>query len=303
MEKFNYKSSYGLNLNVLFWGGDFEPKAIIQISHGMAEHIKRYDEFARFLLSNGYYVYGHDHRGHGDSAGSVSKLGYFADKNGWKLVVNELYEVNKMIEERHPNKEIVLFSHSMGSFVARTFMYMYPNAVKRIIICGTGYGASLSIIGAKLLAKNICRIKGKKHKSKLLDYISNKSFNKHIKEAQTDFDWLSTDRYEVRKYVDDPYCGTVFTAGFYYDLFKGIEHLSMEANIRKVNKDISLFIISGERDPVGGHGNDVIKVVRSYKENGINNVRYKLYRDMRHEILNEIDRHIVFNDIVEYLEG
>jgi len=303
MIKIDYKASDKVDINVVLWKGDFTPKAIIQISHGMAEHIKRYDYFANFLVSKGYYVYGHDHRGHGETAGSVSKLGYFADKFGWKLVVDDLYNINCMIKERHPDVEVIIFGHSMGSFIARTFMYRYPSQVKRFIISGTGDGENLSIIGAKILAKNICHIKGKKHRPKILDFISNRKFNKQISDAKGDFEWLNKDHYEVEKYIDDPYCGTLFTCGFYYDFFKGVEHLSMGPNIRKINKDVDLFIISGEEDPVGDNGNGVLKVVRSYKKNGINNVRYKLYRNMRHEILNEIDRQIVYNDIIDYLEN
>lgn len=302
MHKIDYIAKDGTAINVVLWKGDFEAKAIIQISHGMAEYIARYDEFAKVLLENGYYVYGHDHRGHGKTAGKVSDLGYFADEFGWKKVVDDLYDINCMIKKRHPDKEVIIFGHSMGSFITRTFMYRYPNQVKKFIISGTGYGENLSIIGAKILAKNICRIKGKKYKSKLLDFISNRNFNNNIKNPSTDFDWLSTDCYEVKKYVDDPYCGTMFTCGFFYDMFKGVEHLSMAPNIRKVNKDISLFIISGERDPVGDNGNGVVKVVRSYKKNGVKDVRYKLYANMRHEILKEIGREKVFKDIIEYLD-
>ncbi|MGB3368294.1 MAG: alpha/beta fold hydrolase [Acidaminobacteraceae bacterium] len=303
MQKIDYKASDGLDINVVLWKGDFTPKAIIQISHGMAEHIKRYSQFANFLVSKGYYVYGHDHRGHGETAASVSKLGYFADKFGWRLVVDDLHDINCMIKKRHPDVEVIIFGHSMGSFIARTFMYKYPGQVKRFIISGTGDGENFSVIGAKMLAKSICRIKGKKYKSKILDFISNRKFNKEIYDAKGEFEWLSTDHYEVKKYRDDPYCGTLFTCGFYYDLFKGIEHLSMEPNIKKVDKDVDLFIISGEQDPVGDKGNGIVKVVRSYKRNGINNVKYKLYRNMRHEILNEMDRQMVYNDIIDYLEN
>lgn len=303
MQKIDYRTNDGVDINLVFWKGDFTPKAIIQISHGMAEHIKRYDEFAKFLISNGYFVYGHDHRGHGETANSISKLGYFADKFGWNLVVEDLYEINCLIKERHPNVDVVIFGHSMGSFIARSYMYKYPDQTKRFIISGTGDGENLSIIAAKILAKNIARVKGKKHRSKILDFISNRNFNKQISDAKGEFEWLSTDMYEVKKYRDDPYCGTLFTCGFYYDFFKGVEHLSMAPNIRKVNKEVDLFIISGERDPVGDNGNGVLKVVRSYKKNGINKISYKLYRNMRHEILNEIDRDMVYKDIIDYLEN
>lgn len=303
MQKIDYRSSDGININVVFWEGDFEPKAIIQISHGMAEHIKRYDEFAKFLVSNGYYVYGHDHRGHGETAGYITKLGYFSDKFGWKNVVDDLYNINCMIKERHKDKEIILFGHSMGSFIVRTFMYRYPNQVEKIILCGTGDGENFTVIGAKLLARSICITKGKEYRSKLVDEILNKELIKNIRNPKTRFDWLSTDSYEVDKYINDPYCGTLFTCGFYYDMYKGVEHLSMRNNIEKINKNVSMLILSGGSDPVGKNGDGVLKVVRSYKRSGIIDVNYKIYSNMRHEILKEVNRDIVFIDILNYLES
>lgn len=303
MEQFLYRTRDKIDINVLSWKGPFVPKAIVQICHGMAEYIERYDEFASFLVSNGYYVYGHDHRGHGKTAGEIENLGYFADKNGWRLVVDDVNEINSMIRERHPDKEVIMFGHSMGSFIVRTFMYRYPDAAKRFIISGTGDGENFSVIGAKLLAKTISSVKGKRFRSKVLDGISNKRFNKYIKDSKTGFDWLSRDSYEVEKYIRDPYCGSMFTAGFYYDLFKGVEHLSMDMNIKKINNDVKMLVISGDKDPVGDNGKGVIKVVENYKKRGINNIELKLYDGARHEILNETNRKEVFADILSFIEA
>lgn len=303
MDQFLFRTKDKVDINVLSWKGPFVPKAIIQICHGMAEYIDRYDEFANFLVSNGYYVYGHDHRGHGKTAGEIENLGFFADKNGWKLVVDDVYEINNMIKERHPGKEVVLFGHSMGSFIVRTFMFRYPDAVERFIVCGTGDGENFSVIGAKLLAGVISKVKGKRFRSKVLDGISNKRFNKYIKNSNTGFDWLSRDKNEVDKYIKDPYCGSLFTAGFYHDLFKGVEHLSMEMNIKKINPSIKMLVISGDKDPVGDNGKGVIKVVENYKKRGIKNIDLKLYEDARHEILNETNRKEVFEDVLNFIES
>ncbi|BEP29714.1 alpha/beta hydrolase [Helicovermis profundi] len=301
MENVTFVTSDKKELYMKKWTGQFIPNAIILIAHGMAEHIDRYDDFANYLLSKGFYVYGYDQRGHGKTAKTVDKLGYFAKINGWNRVAEDYNEMYNFVKEKHPDKKIICLGHSMGSFVIRTFMFKYPDKANYIILSGTANGENFKILASKLLAKFIKKTKGEWYRSKLLRKLTFTDFNKDIENSTTEFDWLSKDKKNVRKYIEDPYCGSTFTASFFYDLFKGIEHLSMEMNINKINKESKILILSGSNDPVGEMGDGVQKVYESYKNSKVKNINIKLFEGMRHEILNEVGKTEVYEFIVGWI--
>jgi alpha-beta hydrolase superfamily lysophospholipase len=277
-------------------------KAVVQIAHGMAEHSARYKRFAEKLTANNFGVYANDHRGHGQTEGTIENLGYFADNNGWDLVVSDMNQLTSIIKNTYPNVPLFLFGHSMGSFLCRDYMFTFSSNIAGVILSATagdpGLLGNLGIIISKIESM----IKGKKTQSPLLDNLSFGSFNKPFKPNRTKFDWLSRDNAEVDKYVDDPFCGTIFKAGFFNDLLKGIKKINTPFNINSIPKDLPVYLFSGSDDPVGDFTKGVQKIYKSYKKAGIKNLKMKFYENGRHEMLNEINREEVFNDIIDWFE-
>lgn len=276
-------------------------KAIVQIAHGMAEHSKRYHRFAEALTKEGFAVYANDHRGHGQTAGSLENVGYFADENGWNLVVEDMHKLTETIKSNHPNIPVFLFGHSMGSFLSRNYIFRYGNDIQGVILSGTGGDPGLLGKIENFVAKRESKNKGKKFRSPLLKNLSFGKFNNAFKPNRTEFDWLSRDDAEVDTYVNDPYCGGDFTAGFYEDLLSGLGVVNSFKNTRKVPKNLPIYLFSGEKDPVGNNTKGVKQIFKAYQKAGIKDVTCKFYKDGRHEMLNEINREEVFSDIIIWL--
>ncbi|MEK4761465.1 alpha/beta hydrolase [Viridibacillus sp. FSL E2-0187] len=279
-----------------------EPKGHIHILHGMAEHSGRYEGFANFLIEHGYVVSMHDHRGHGQtSAINESPKGYFADQQGFERVVSDVHEVLDFVRADQHLPPVILFGHSMGSFIARRYTELYSDTLSKAIFCGTG-AASVTHQAGHVLAKSLAKLQGKTKESPLLDKLSFGNFNRSFSNTQTDFDWLSSDSSEVAKYLADEDCGFLATNQFYVDLTGGILTLSKEEEINKIRKDLPILLISGAEDPVGGFSKGIWKVAKSYQSCGLTNVTVQLFEGKRHEILNEVNRQEVYNKIIWWLE-
>jgi len=276
-------------------------KAAVQIVHGMAEHAERYGEFAAFLADKGFAVYGDDHRGHGKTAGSLKNTGFFAKENGWNLVVNDEIELTKIIRKENPSIPVFLLGHSMGTFIIRDYIFTQSNSVDGVILSGTSCDPGVMANLGKMIAKWQIKKNGFKAKSPLLDKLSFGKFNSYFKPNRTAFDWLSTNDENVDRYIADPYCGSVFSAGFFYDLIYGVKKVNLFENIEKVSKKLPIFLISGEKDPVGNFTKGVMKVFNDYKKAKLTDVSYKFYKGFRHEILKETNRLEVYNDITDWL--
>ena len=277
-------------------------KAVVQISHGMAEHSERYMRFAEFLTANNFAVYANDHRGHGKTAGKVENLGYFADTKGWNLVVEDMKSLTNIIHENHPKSPVFLFGHSMGSLLFREYIFSYSQEINGVILSGTaGDPGLLGNVGI-VVSKTECLLRGKKAKSTLLDKLSFGNFNTAFKPNRTAFDWLSRDTKEVDKYIEDPYCGSIFTAGFFNDMLTGINNINKFSNIQKISKTLPVYFFSGAKDPVGENTKGVLKVINTFKKAGLTDVSFKFYEEGRHEMLNEINREEVFSDILNWLK-
>jgi len=278
-------------------------KAVVQIAHGMAEHSARYKGFAKKLTANNFGVYANDHRGHGQTAGTVENLGYFDDGNGWDLVVGDMNQLTNIIKKNHSDIPVFLFGHSMGSFLSRDYMFTYGGNTAGVILSATaGDPGLLGRLGI-IISKIESTIKGKKTQSPLMDKLSFGSFNKIFKPNRTDFDWLSRDDTEVDKYVDDPFCGTVFKAGFFNDLLNGIQKINNYSNIQNIPKDLPVYLFAGSDDPVGDFTKGVKKVYKNFENAGIKDLSIKFYENGRHEMLNEINRDEVTHDIINWYES
>lgn len=278
------------------------PKIVLQICHGMAEHIRRYKDFALFLEKHGIRVFGMDNRGHGKTCEDEEEKGHIADKEGNIKLVEDVYDLNKYIKEQFPNKKVVIFGHSMGSVIVRNFLNKYSDSVDGAIICGTTEQYGMKHRFAMLLARILSRKNGTK-KSEFVNRLGFKGYNSRIKNKNTDFDWLTRDEKVVDNYILDKDCGFLCTNTFFLDLLTLIKEASNKNNIEKINKKLPILFISGKADPVGGYGKGVLKGYRKYKKVGLKNIKIKLYAQMRHEVLNEIDKDKVYLDIYKFLEN
>lgn len=284
----------------------FEPekhtKAHIHILHGMAEHQERYVPFAQCLTEVGYLVSMHDHRGHGQTA-KLNQIpnGFFSDKDGFDKVVKDVKTVTDIVRENLTLPPMILFGHSMGSFVARKYTQLYSEELSKVIYSGTG-GVSFQHYVGVFLAKLLAKTYGKTVESKIMDYLSFGHFNHSIQNPKTKFDWLSSDSKEVERYIADDQCGYVSTNQFYVDFLQGIITLSKDRKVRQIRNDLPILLISGADDPVGGYGKGIWKVANQFSRCGLHDITVHLFEDMRHEILNEINREQVVQTILKWLE-
>ena len=303
--EFTFKSASGLaDIHAAKYVPEDEStvKAVFQITHGMAEHLERYEKFADALCERGIAVYINDHIGHGQSVSSKSELGYFGEKDGYLNFVEDCKKLMDIAKSEFPSKPYIFFGHSMGSFVARLFTYKYADELNGAIFCGTS-GPNPAAGIAIHLATAIGKVKGTHHRSKLIDKLAFGAYNNKF-EKRTAFDWLSRDNEEVDKYIADEYCGFLFTAYGYRDLFSLLNTVSKKEWFEKFPKALPVFIISGDMDPVGEFAKGINKVINGLKNAGKSNVKFKLYEGARHEILNEkacFDT--VVNDVVSFVEG
>lgn len=279
-----------------------EIKAIIQIAHGMAEHLERYEAFAEVLCNNGFAVYINDHLGHGKSVKNDDELGYFGEKAGWKNFIADCYRLTRIAKDENPGKPLIFFGHSMGSFVARAYSLEYANDIKGAIYCGTAGPNPAAGVGSTL-ASVIGKIKGDHHRSTLVDKIAFGAYNNKF-EQRTAFDWLSRDQFQVDKYIADKYCGFLFTAYGYRDLTALLGFVSGKKWFESLDKDLPVLMISGAMDPVGNFGKGIDQVCAKLQSAGKKNFRAIIYPEGRHEILNEselFDK--VCADVIEWVEA
>ncbi len=262
-----------------------EIKAVLQVAHGMAEHLERYEKFASHLCDLGIALYINDHLGHGQSVTSSSELGYFGANEGWRNFVEDCRKLTGIIKAENPGTPVIFFGHSMGSFVARAYTYMYPTEVKAAVYCGTAAPNPASGVGIAL-SSLIAKLKGDHHRSKLIDKIAFGAYNSKF-EKRTAFDWLSRDVKEVDKYIADDLCGFLFTANGYRDLMQLLSFVSSKEWFEGLDKQLPILVISGDMDPVGNYGKGINLVCDKLFKEGKDNITKILYPQARHEILNE----------------
>ena len=294
--------SPGRSLHCILWQPDGKkPKAVVQIVHGMIEYVGRYEEFAAYLAEKGYAVVGHDHLGHGKTAAGKEELGYFSEKDGHLHVIGDMYRVTRRGRELWPDSPLVILGHSMGSYFTRKYLTKYSRKVDGAVIMGTGYTGRLKAGTGRLLAGLVCRVKGDRYRSPLLHTLTLGGNNRRIRSLETENDWLSHNRESVEAYGRDPFCTFRFTAGAYRDFFTILKELAAEKDFDRMDKSLPVLFVSGEEDPVGGYGKGVRRCFRQFQDMGFSNVSMKLYPGDRHEILNELDRAVVYDDIEAWI--
>lgn len=287
-------------IHIKSWLPNEEPKAIVQLAHGMVEHMNRYHEFAAFLTNHQIAVYGNDHRGHGQTGLAADQLGFLSTSNGFERITKDCITVTKWIKEKHPNIPILLIGHSMGSFVSRYYITKEPQLIQGVILIGTGFQPSALLTVGKTLAKTFGKLNGKQTKAPILNSITFFGYNKGTNHS-TPMDWLCSDEKVTQQYIQDPLCGFIPTNQFFYDLYNGIQSIQSKKNAGSIPKDLPLLFLSGLDDPVGSYGKGVKKAFTFYQDIGLHNIDYKLYPNARHELLHEMDKEEIFQSILKWI--
>lgn len=301
---FYYPSSDGeTQIHAVKWMPTVKPVAMLQIVHGMVEFIERYDEFAEYLASNGIMVVGNDHLGHGQSVANEDRYGFFKLENGNEALLKDINALRLNTAESYPDLPYFILGHSMGSFLTRQYLARYGEGLAGAIIMGTGSQPTVMLNVGKWLSSLIASFKGWNYRSKFIDNLAFGAYNKRFEPSRTSRDWLTKDADIVDSYIANPQCTFMFTVNGYYNLFYSIKDCQNKKNIDRIPKTLPVFFVAGKDDPVGNFGKGVVKACDGFKKAGISDVALKLYKDDRHEILNETDRETVFDDILKWIQS
>lgn len=287
-------------IHAVKWIPDHKPVCIVQIVHGMAEFVERYNLFAEFLAEKDILVVGEDHLGHGKSIGK-NPPGYFCRRDPATVVVRDVHRLKKMIQEDYPGIPYFIFGHSMGSLITRDYLSRYGTGIDGAIISATAMTPKATLDVSGILIQVLGFIQGAKHASKFLDKMAFGSYCKKIDNPVSSFDWISKDTTEVEKYNENPLCGFIFTVNGFKMLRELNLRLYSKENLDKIPRDLPIHFVYGSEDPVGGYGKFVNEVYDSYMAMGMKNVTIKCYEGDRHELLNEIDKEAVMHDLYEWI--
>ena len=303
-QEFSYPSADGVHAIVcsLWSPEEGEPKAIVQIVHGISEYVNRYDHLARFLADRGYLVCGGDHLGHGRTAMQDGKFGFFARHDGWTLAAADVRALYRKMKAEHPGVPLFLLGHSMGSFLTRTCLCRYPSEVDGAVLSGTGQESALLVGAGKLLAGLLALLKGADSVSPLVHSLSLGAYNKQFSPNRTESDWISRDEAVVDAYIADPLCHHMPSVGLYRDMLGGLQYISSRRALDQMDPATPVYLYSGDRDPVGANGEGVKKVYGYFAARKPGDLSMKLYPGGRHEMHNETNRDEVYADLLRWLE-
>ena len=299
---FHITDAHRKKIHILKWDPDSgNSRGVVQIIHGLAEHAERYNHFARYLNERGFTVYAHDHRGHGKT--DPNSLGYIDSNDGFHTMVKNIKDVRSAISDENPGLPLILFGHSMGSFLLQRYMQLYDHTPAGLIYSGSNGKPPASISAGMLLSRVLIKLKGKAAKSTLLHGMTFGAFNKRFKNPRTDMDWLSRDPDMVDLYIDDPYCGFVCSTSFFHHFFRGLKTLHAHRPFADHDLTVPILVVSGDSDPVSNMGKGIRDLEKRLKKSGVANVTVKLYENGRHEMLNETNRAEVMDDILQWLNS
>ena len=297
--EFTLRADDGATLFARRWLPEGRPRAILQIAHGLSEHSGRYARLAHALKGAGYGVYANDYRGHGAKAAAADR-GHFADEGGWDKVVGDLWTLNRAIAAEQPGAPIVLFGHSLGSFLGRSFLALHSDALAGAVLSGSsGRPPPIAALG-RLIARGERLRLGRRGKSDPIFAMWFGGFNKAFSPARTPFDWLSRDEREVDAYVADPLCGLPFTTQLAIDVLDALPRATSRASLAAIRKDMPIYVLSGEKDPVGAN---IKGLIADLKAAGFTKLTTRLYPGARHETLNETNRDEVIGDLIAWLDA
>ncbi|MDO4516417.1 MAG: alpha/beta fold hydrolase [Bacillota bacterium] len=303
-EEVFFPSVYGdREIHAVRWIPRGEVRAVLQISHGMVEYIERYEDFACYLAERGFLVTGNDHLGHGGSIRTEEDFGYFAEPDGNGAVLADLRRLTELTKSAYPDLPYFLLGHSMGSFYARQYLCDYGGELDGAIIMGTGCQPRGMVRMGKVLCGVLARVKGWRYRSEFVDNLAFGGYNKRFEPARTPKDWLTRDEKIVDAYLADARCSFRFTLNGYYSMFTGIDRLYDPGLLARMPRDLPVFFVAGAEDPVGDFSKGVLRAVEMFRKAGMQRVDCKLYPGDRHEILNELDRQTVYEDLYHWMEA
>ena len=294
-QEFRLLSSDGIHpLHCIRWAPDGEVKAVLQLVHGMCERIERYDEFACFLAEKGVLVVGHSHLGHGLTAQTPAERGWFGEPDGNALLIRDIHRIRT--EFQRPGIPYYILGHSMGSFLTRQYLGLHGDGLAGAVIMGTADIPLPVLRAGQLLCRSIAAAKGWQHRSALVSSMVTDGYKQKY-----GLGWLSKNEESTRAYEADPLCGFRFTLNGFYSLFLGLQRAVRRETAGQIPKTFPILFTAGAEDPVGSNGKGVEAVYRRYRSHGAN-VSIKLYPGDRHEILQELDRQTVYDDIYNWME-
>ena len=285
------------------WLPECPVRAILQIAHGVSEYIGRYEPLAAYLAERGFAVVGNDHVGHGASVAEGAQPLYFGPKGSWFEIAEDLYTLRNQTGRQFPQTPYFLLGHSMGSFLARTYLIRYPGTVDAAILMGTGQMSPVMLAAGRLIASREARKVGEDRPSPVVDRLAFGSYNKPFAPNRTGFDWLSVSEENVDRYVADPLCGGSASTGLFREMLDGMSYNVKMENLKKMNMNTPVLFVTGSMDPVGDCGKGVQKACASFRRAGVRDAAMKLYPGLRHEILNETCRDTVFEDLYRWMAG
>jgi alpha-beta hydrolase superfamily lysophospholipase len=295
-----FKGAGNKDIHYYKWSAD-NPKAILQVIHGMGEHAGRYNRLAEDLTKEGFVLYANDHRGHGHTAETVDKIGYFEDRHFWNDTQSDLKQLTSIAKAEHPDLPIIALGHSMGSFLLRDYLTTMDQPFVAAIISGTGGDpGALGKVG-KFIAKLLGAVYGRATRSEFLRSISFGKFNKEFAPMRTKADWITRDVDVVDEYVADEMCSKTFTNGFWDNMLEGVLKINKKTAFEQTPKDLPIYMFAGERDPVGDFGKGVTEVFNNYKNAGVKHIECTLYPEARHEMLNETNRDEVIASMLSWM--
>ena len=281
--EFSFTSSDGLRIACARWDGRGPVRGVIQIAHGMGEHIGRYAETIEVLVSAGLTVYGNDHRGHGRTAPDNAQLGDFGE-GGFDLLVEDMSRLSRIAKAENPGQPFVLLGHSLGSFAAQQYVLDHSQEIDGLILSGSGAldglarQASSASAGSNIL-------------------------NEHFEPARTPFDWLSRDQVVVDAFVNDPLCFAQLQPASFASFLSAAPRLSDPISLRRIRDDLAIYLFSGSEDPVGQQLDGVELLIQRYEKAGLYDVMHDFYRGGRHEMLNELNREEVRERLLAWISS
>ena len=303
-EELNFKSADEVTtIHALFWKPEGKPKAVVHICHGMVEYIERYERLAEFLCEQGYVVYGADLLGHGQSVVNKNCYGYFGKNNGnWKLL-SDIVILQGLAKRSYPGLPYYILGHSFGSLLVREFVERFPDSADGVILLGTMYKSNLEARLGTLICEFLAMVKkdGYRYRSTFMNDLAIGSYDKHFRNEDLRNSWLSRDKQEVQLYNATPECNFIFTVGAYRDMMTGLLEANNKKNLARLHRDVPILLMCGDQDPVGDFGKGPRHLYNIYKSMGLD-CRLRIYKDSRHEILNDLEKKKVCRDILKWLD-
>ena len=296
-QQITLKTADGHAIRLRIWQPNEPATQAIQILHGLGEHSARYARFAAAANARGCVVYCHDHRGHGEHA---EQLGHFGSKDGWSRILADVDAVHQEIRTQHPDLPICLLGHSMGSYIAQSYLIKHTANIASLLLSGSTWPPRAKLLLGAAVARIEAWRLGTHRSSALLDRLGVGDFNKAFQPARTASDWLSRDEAEVDLYIADPFCGGTHSTAFWLDLTTGLLGIASDKALQRIAGDLPILITGGEDDPVGGD-EGMGRLAMHYAQTGHNRLKVKIYPQGRHEMLNDIVRDEVTQDWLDWI--